>query len=192
MTKTGDRDNGDIGAPLPQQLLGMSGDCTGATRPHTHSCSHQASRRSSCCSTIWLHSKSLLSHRPSKISRSRISLKHKHHQHQGALACSLRQVLSPNCGQAGTTAPLVKQTSNQHMDRAQQPIPWGGQGGRAGTRLWAEGEGDLSHLSGIKNTSSLILWETFQGASGHVNPGVASPLNVFFTYRCKPMMRFNL
>lgn len=114
--------------------------CTGATRPHTHSCSHQASRRSSCCSTIWLHSKSLLSHRPSKISRSRISLKHNTQSvcTRGHWFAHFRQVLSPTCDQAGPTAHLVKQTRNQSIAIH----------AAHGARLWAEGEGGLSHLSG--------------------------------------------
>lgn len=47
-------------------------------RPHarytSHLLNHQVSKCSSCSSTMWLHSKLLLSHRPSTISTRRISL----------------------------------------------------------------------------------------------------------------------
>lgn len=49
----------------------------------THSRSHQASRCSSCSSSIRLHSKSLLPHRRSTISRRRTSLQRKPSAQQG-------------------------------------------------------------------------------------------------------------
>lgn len=72
--------------------------------PATHSECHQASSCSSCCSKSWLHSKSLLSHKPSMISRSRISLKHNLSAPPKAPATKSTSLLTLNMSHLETTS----------------------------------------------------------------------------------------